>query len=99
MADVLLTFHCAAQDAEAVIEAVRPLVAVPIHLREEQVFGRDFVDANTAERVAGTLRRAAVELIVAADQLEALVGAAAASRRRLPMRWHATPLIASGREA
>jgi len=99
MADALLTIHCAAADADMVIEAIRALVPVPVHLREEAVFGRDFGDANTAERVAGTLRRAAIELIVPQHQIDAVIAAAQASRRRLPLRWHAVPLLGSGRLA
>lgn len=97
MAELLLTLHCARLDVEAVVEAVRAVSRVPVHVRDEAVHGRDFGDASTAERVTGELRRAAVELVVAGEDVAAVVEAARTARRRLPVRWHTVAVVASGR--
>ncbi|QJU59852.1 DUF3240 family protein [Sphingomonas sp. AP4-R1] len=94
---VLLTLACAAADAEPIAEALRAACTAPIHLRDEIVRGLDFADAGTAERVTGALRRVAIELVVAADQVPALVSAVERSRRRLPVRWITLPVLAEGR--
>ncbi|MBU3076805.1 DUF3240 family protein [Sphingomonas quercus] len=96
---VLLSIACASGDRDAIVEALRARVRCPIHLRAEAVHGLDFSDAGTAERVTGALDRLAIELVVPADAVTALVEAAGASRRRLPMRWRVTPVLASGRVA
>lgn len=94
---VMLTFYCAPGDRDAVAEAIRALCANPIHLREELVIGLDFSDARTAEQVLGELDRAAVDVSVPQAEAEAVIAAVGASRRKLPVRWHITPLLARGR--
>jgi hypothetical protein len=95
----LLRFACATPDAEPIIDALRPVCTAPIHVREELVRGLDFTDAGTAERVSGALRRTAIELVVAEEDVPALVAAADASRRRLPVRWMTLPVRDMGRLA
>jgi prolyl-tRNA editing enzyme YbaK/EbsC (Cys-tRNA(Pro) deacylase) len=99
MDDMLLTFYCATVDGEAVVAALRTATRAPVHLRSEQVFGHDFDDARTAERVRGSLERVAVTLIVAKDDVNGLVIAVTAARRALPVRWHTSPVSNSGRIA
>jgi hypothetical protein len=94
---VLLSFTCSIHDAEPICLALRGVSDAPLHVREEMVRGIDFADAGTAERVTGALRRAAIELTTAVDQVETLVEAAGSSRRRLPIRWRAIPIMAEGR--
>ena len=96
---LLLSFACATADVEALIDALRTVTDAPIHVRDEAVRGIDFGDAGTSERVTGALRRAAIELIVATDLLSRCTAAVETSRRRLPVRWRATPVIAQGRIA
>jgi hypothetical protein len=96
---LLLSFACATTDVEPIVEALRTVTDVPIHVRDEAVRGIDFADAGTSERVSGALRRAAVELIVAADLLSPCTAAVEMSRHRLPVRWRATPVFAQGRIA
>jgi len=97
MTEVLLTFHCAVRDRDVVSAAIRSRSAAPLHLTEKTVRGRDFGDASTAERVEGLLRRTAIELIVEDEAVAGLVEAVAQGRRELPVRWHATPILARGR--
>lgn len=97
MDEVVLTFHCAATDADAVAECLRTATGAPVHVRSETVHGRDFSDAMVSEQVTGTLRRAAVELLVARARIEALTAVVAAARRAHPVRWQAIPVIARGR--
>ncbi len=97
MADLLLTIHCAACDADAVVRALRARAASPIHVREELVRGRDYGDASIAEQVSGLLRRTALSLLVDAALLDALVAAAAGARRERPIRWHAVAVAGQGR--
>lgn len=97
MAELLLTLHCAPDDAEAVLAALQAHVAAPIQLREEAVRGRDYQDASIAEQVSGLLRRVALSLPVDEERLPLLVQAAASARRRAPLRWRATPILAQGR--
>ncbi len=99
MSDLLLTFHCATRDVEPVVAALRAVSQAPIHVQDVAVRGRDFSDARTAERVTGNLDRSAIELIVADDAMTELVKVVAESRRELPVRWRATPIIARGRLA
>jgi len=99
MADLLLTFHCAAADAAPIAEALHAAGEGPVHVRAEAVLGRDFSDATTAERVSGRLDRRAVELIVAEHRLTPSVAAVEAVRRACPVRWRTTPIIARGRLA
>lgn len=99
MDEVVLTFHCAAGDADAIAQALRTETGAPVHVRAETVHGRDFSDAMVSEQVTGTLRRAAVEVLVARAQIEIITVAAAAARRAHPVRWHASPVIARGRLA
>lgn len=97
MADVLLCFHCASADAEAIAEALRGVAQAPVHVREERVLGRDFSDAGTGEQVLARLRRSAVELVVDESMMASLLGAVEGARRRWPVRWLATPVSARGR--
>jgi hypothetical protein len=97
VADILLCFHCASADAEAIAEALRGAVQAPVHLRDERVLGRDFSDAGTGEQVLATLRRSAVELVVDEAATAALVATVEGARRRWPVRWLATPIAARGR--
>ncbi|QKR99002.1 DUF3240 family protein [Sphingomonas sp. CL5.1] len=99
MAELLLTFHCAASDAAPIAEALHAAGEGPVHVRAEAVLGRDFSDATTAERVTGRLDRRAVELIVAESRLAMLVAVVETLRRGGPVRWYATPVIARGRLA
>jgi hypothetical protein len=99
MTAVLLRLTCAAADAEPLVEALRAHSGAPIHVREEMVRGLDFADAGTAERVTGALRRAAIELVVAADEVAHLTAAVETARRRLPVRWITLPVIGQGRIA
>lgn len=97
MDEVVLTFHCAATDADAVAESLRAETGAPIHVRGETVHGRDFSDAIVSEQVTGTLRRAAVEVLVGRARIDALIAIVAAARRAHPVRWQAIPVIARGR--
>lgn len=97
MAELLLTCHCASRDVEALIDALRPVISAPLHVREETVHGRDFSDARTAEQVVGTLRRSAIELIVAEDAVDTALSAIASAARRSPVRWHLCPVLRRGR--
>lgn len=99
MTDMLLTFYCAAIDRDGVADALRSRTPTPLHLRDEQVLGRDFGDAGAGEQVRGTLRRAAIDLIVPADDIDPLVVAVTDARRGHPVRWHACPVAARGRIA
>lgn len=97
--EIVLSFYCARSDADAVVEAIRAVAGVPVHERDESVHGHDFDDAGTAEQVTGELRRAAIELRIAAERLEDVVAAVRAARRRLPVRWHAVAVLSAGRFA
>ncbi len=97
MDDVLLTFYCAAAEADAIALALRALSGAPVHVRAETVHGRDFADARVSEQVTGTLDRAAVELVAARGKADALVAGVAGTRRAHPVRWIMTPVLARGR--
>jgi hypothetical protein len=99
MSEVLLTFHCAAGDAEVVGEAIRRVSPAPLHHRAEAVMGRDFSDAMTGEQVSGLLRRSAIELIAGEDMVQGIVAAVADARRRSPVRWQVVPVLDRGRIA
>lgn len=99
MTDMLLTFYCAASDRDVVADALRRQTSAPLHLRDEQVLGRDFGDALTGEKVRGALRRAAIDLIVEAEAVSILVGTVADARRGHPVRWHSMAVSARGRIA
>ncbi|QCB40144.1 DUF3240 domain-containing protein [Sphingobium sp. PAMC28499] len=99
MTDMLLTFYCAAIDRDGVADALRSRTPAPLHLRDEQVLGCDFADAGAGEQVRGALRRAAIDLIVPADDIDPLVVAVTDARRGHPVRWHACPVAARGRIA
>jgi hypothetical protein len=94
---VLLSLTCATGDAEPIVEALRAATSAPIHVRDETVRGLDFADAGTAERVTGALRRIAIELVVAADEVAPLTQAVDQARRRLPVRWLTLPVLDRGR--
>lgn len=97
MSRSVLTIFCAAHDAEAISAALRECVHVPIHMRREDVLGRDFADAGNGERVTGALARMAVELELPAEKVVEAVDAATAARRRLPFRWRTTVVQDGGR--
>lgn len=99
MADLLYTFHCADVDRDPVCEALRAVVATPIHRRHEDVLGRDFGDAGTAEQVSGSLRRTAIQLVADESLQVALTDAVTTARRRSPVRWIAVPVVHAGRIA
>ena len=97
MDERLLTFYCSTVDRDVVAETLRALSDEPVHVRPQDVLGRDFSDAHAGEQVRGNLQRTAVELVVAASQVEGTVAAIAGCRRSRPVRWHVTPLMARGR--
>ncbi len=97
MSQIVLTIFCAVQDAETIAEALRASLHIPIHLRREDVLGRDFADAGTGERVAGTLARMAIELELPAECVADAVETAKAARRRLPFRWRTIAMLDGGR--
>jgi hypothetical protein len=99
MDDVVLTFYCAAGEADAIAKCLRTESGRPVHVREETVHGRDFSDAKVGEQVTGTLLRAAVEVVAPRAGIEALTIAVGSARRAHPVRWQATPVIARGRIA
>lgn len=99
MTDMLLTFYCAAVDRDVIADALRAQSRVPLHLRDEQVLGRDFGDAHAGEQVRGALRRSAIDLIVTADAIEGLVDTVTDARRNHPVRWHSMAVSARGRIA
>ncbi|WP_232492348.1 DUF3240 domain-containing protein [Novosphingobium kaempferiae] len=99
MSRVVLTLLCGVQDAEAIAAALGDCLHAPVHMRREAVLGRDFDDAATVERVAGTLARMAVEVETGADRVAAAVDAAKAVRRSLPFRWRTVAVLAGGRVA
>lgn len=99
MTDMMLTFYCAAIDRDTITDALRAVTHAPLHLRDEQVLGRDFGDALAGERVRGALRRAAIDLIVAADSVAPLVQTVSGARRCHPVRWHSVTIAARGRIA
>ncbi|WP_420144654.1 DUF3240 family protein [Sphingobium sp.] len=99
MTDMLLTFYCAAVDRDGVADGLRHGTQAPLHLRDEQVLGRDFGDAVAGEQVRGALRRAAIDLIVQEEAVEPLVAIVTGVRRGHPVRWHACPVAARGRIA
>ncbi|WP_421846514.1 DUF3240 family protein [Novosphingobium sp.] len=99
MADVLLTLHCAAADAEALGEALRGTLQTPVHVRAEAVLGLDFSDATTAERVTARLDRRAVELVLPEAELAEALAAMGRVRRSGAVRWYTSPVLARGRIA
>jgi hypothetical protein len=97
MPDVLLTLHCADTDTDAIVDAIRGVSRAPIHVRAETVRGRDFTDARAPEQVTATLKRSSVVCVEDAQMVEAIIESAKSAKRRSPVRWHQTPVIASGR--
>ncbi|HWK35890.1 DUF3240 domain-containing protein [Sphingomonas sp.] len=97
MSRVALTFYCSAHDGEAVAAAVRDRLHLPVHLSRQAVLGRDFGDAGTGERVAGTLTRMAVEVELPDDRVDDALAAATGARRRLPFRWRTVAIVDGGR--
>jgi|GEM_PF-512670 hypothetical protein len=96
---LLVSFACGLADAEPLALALREACPGPIHWREERVLGHDYGDADTGELVEGLLRRAVLDLIAPADQLDRLVETARSARCRAPVRWHAVPVHSRGRIA
>ncbi len=99
MADVLLTLHCAAADAETIGEALRGALKAPVHVRSEAVLGLDFSDATTAERVTARLDRRAIELVLAQADLPEALAALGRVRRSGAVRWYTSPVLERGRVA
>ncbi|CAN5297807.1 hypothetical protein BH10PSE13_BH10PSE13_15450 [soil metagenome] len=97
MPDVLLTLYCATADADSLIDALRTVTRTPLHMRIETVHGRDFRDAGASEQVTATLDRSAIECVEDEAAITTILETAAAARRRSPLRWHMTPVIARGR--
>lgn len=97
MSRVLLTITCAARDADSIARALADLSHGPVHQRSEAVLGRDFGDAATAERVAGTLARIALEIELPAEAAAFAVETVRDARRRLPFRWRTVAIIDGGR--
>lgn len=97
MAELQVRFYCASSDSDAVVAALRAVTTSPVHVRAEQVFGRDVGDARTAEQVRGSLGRVAIELTAADDALTTLVDAVAGARRARPVRWETSPITGRGR--
>ncbi len=97
MSRVQLTIFCAVQDGEAISAALRDGFHLPVHLRREDVLGRDFGDAETGERVVGTLARMAVDLELASERVADAVAVATDARRRLPFRWRTVAIVDGGR--
>jgi hypothetical protein len=99
MDDVMLTFFAAAAEADSIAVGLRTRSGKPVHVRTENVHGRDFADAGVAEQVAGTLQRCAVTLVAPRREADDLVAYVAGMRRAQPVRWIMTPVIAAGRLA
>ena len=97
MPDILLPLHCSATDTDAIVDAIRGVSRAPLHVRAETVHGRDFADAKTAEQVTATLKRSAVECVEDEQMIEEIIGAAMSAKRRSPVRWQQTPILARGR--
>lgn len=97
MDEVVLTLYCASADRELMTGLLRDATRAPVHVREEQVLGHDFGDAGTSERVRGSLKRIALELVVATSEAEALVGRIETARRNMPVRWRTVAVAARGR--
>lgn len=97
MSDVLLTLYCAASDGQLIADHIGEARQTMVHLRSEQVFGRDFSDASASEQVSGQLRRCALEVIVPHDAVAPLVAGINALGRAAPVRWHTTPILSAGR--
>jgi hypothetical protein len=99
MADLLLTLHCAAADAESIGEKLRATLETPVHVRSEAVFGLDFSDATTAERVNARLDRRALELVVDDAQLAKALALVEGTKRNGPVRWQTSAILDRGRVA
>ncbi|OYU37010.1 DUF3240 family protein [Novosphingobium sp. PASSN1] len=99
MADMLLTLHCAAADAEMIGEALRTALETPVHVRSEAVLGLDFSDATTAERVTARLDRRAVELVLPEADLPRALATLGTVRRGGAVRWYTSPVLQKGRIA
>lgn len=97
MTRVLLTVMCGAADGEAIAAALGDRLHAPVHMRREAVLGRDFGDAATGERVAGTLARMVLEVETDAGRVVGAIDAAAGARRGLPFRWRTVAILDGGR--
>ncbi|MBN8817150.1 MAG: DUF3240 family protein [Sphingomonas sp.] len=97
MPDVLLTLYCAGADGALIAGTLRSATGRAVHLREETVFGHDFSDASTAERVTGQLDRRAIDVTLPEESVTSVIGAVERLNRAAPVRWHVTPLVAGGR--
>ena len=99
MPEMLLTLYCATADRDSVAGALRTVFPGPIHLRDEQVHGRDFADAHAGEQVRGALRRSAIDLVADDDAIDVLVAAVEQARRGHPVRWQTVAVARRGRIA
>lgn len=97
MPDVLLTLYCAGADGALIAGTLRSATGRAVHLREETVFGHDFSDASTAERVTGQLDRRAIDVALPEESVSAVMSAVERLNHAAPVRWHVTPLLAGGR--
>lgn len=97
MAELLVIFHCGKADTEVLVEALRHLTTAPVHVRQEQVFGRDFGDARTGEQVRGSLERSTITITASISELDPLVAAVTHARRAMPVRWITVPISGRGR--
>lgn len=99
MKRVLLTCYCAPGDADGIGLMLREAADAPIHVRREEVLGRHFDDAGNRERVSGSLSRVALEVEIEATFVDELIESLSLQRRRMPLRWRTTPILAGGRLA
>lgn len=97
MPELLLTLHCASDDAEALAEALRPIISAPLHVRAGTVRAHDFSGAGTAELVAGERRRTTIEMVVNATDMPAMLRQINDTRRRQPVEWRTVILDGHGR--
>lgn len=99
MPEVKLTLYTHARDAEAIADNLRAHLRTAVHVRAETVYGRDFDDARTAERVTGALDHAALEVILDPAALTGALRVAQDTRRSSGVRWIVTEMLDSGRFA
>jgi hypothetical protein len=97
MTEALLTLHCHERDEPDLAAALRDATGRPVRVRAETVYARDFSDASTAESVTGQLNRMALTVQLPAAELDAVIARLEGVRRGGSVRWHAVPVLASGK--
>jgi hypothetical protein len=97
MTEALLTLYCHERDEPALAAALRDATGRPVRVRAETVYARDFSDASTAESVTGQLSRMAITVQLPAADIEAVIDRLETVRRGGSARWHAVPVLASGK--